>query len=340
MDVVIGVDPHKASHTAVALGDGEVELDRVEVRSGRNQLARLLAWAEPFPQRRWAIEGAEGLGFLLAQQLVAADQAVVDVPATLAARTRLLGNGRTNKNDPNDALSVAVTALRHRELRPVATAGYSELLRLLAKRHIDLSNQRTRLVARLHALATELSPGGIAKKLNSTDAAKFLAVVTPSDAVSRLRWDLIAELADDIARIEAQSKQSERRIRDAVRASGTTVTDIYGIGPVIAAMLIGNTGDIGRFANRDRYAAYNGSAPVEFSSGGRVVHRVSERGNRTLNHALHLAAMCQLRQPHSDGRAYFDRRVAEGKTNKEAIRALKRQISNTVYRHLVDDTRH
>ena len=114
MDVIIGIDPHKASHTAVAVGDGEVELARLQVRSGRNQVGRLLAWAEPFASRRWAVEGAEGLGFLLAQQLVAADQDVVDVPATLAARTRLLGNGRSNKNDPNDALSVAVTVLRHR----------------------------------------------------------------------------------------------------------------------------------------------------------------------------------------------------------------------------------
>ena len=102
-------------------------------------------------------------------------------------------------------------------------------------------------------------------------------------------------------------------------------------------MLIGFSGDISRFANRDRYAAYNGTAPVEFSSGGRTVHLLSTRGNRNINHALHLAAVCQLRHPHSDGRAYFDRRVAEGKTNKEALRALKRQISNTVYRHLVAD---
>ena len=105
-------------------------------------------------------------------------------------------------------------------------------------------------------------------------------------------------------------------------------------------MLIGYTGDIARFANRDRYAAYNGTAPVEFSSGGRTVHRVSQRGNRQLNHALHMAAICQLRQPHSEGRAYFDRRVAEGKTKKEAIRALKRQISNAVYRQLVADAPH
>jgi transposase len=104
-------------------------------------------------------------------------------------------------------------------------------------------------------------------------------------------------------------------------------------------MLIGYTGDISRFANRNSYAAYNGTAPVEFSSGGRTVHRLSERGNRQLNHAIHMAAICQLRQPHSDGRAYFERRVKEGKTNKEAIRALKRQISNAVYRQLVVDAR-
>ena len=340
MDVIIGIDPHKASHTAVALGDGEVELARLQLRSGRSQLSRLLAWAAPFDRRRWAIEGAEGLGFLLAQQLLAADEVVVDVPATLAARTRLLGSGRSSKNDSNDALSVAVTALRHRELRAVVPAASCELLRLLAKRHLDLSNQRTRLVSRLHALARELSPGGIAKELNSTDAAKFLATVTPTDPVAQLRKDLLAELAADIAGIEAQIKQSRRRIRDAVRASGTTVTEVFGVGPVIAAMLIGNSGDMSRFANRDRYAAYNGTAPTEFSSGGRTVHRVSRRGNRTLNHALHLAAMIQLRQRHSDGRAYYERRLADGKTGKEAIRALKRQLSNIVYRHLVTDGIH
>ena len=104
-------------------------------------------------------------------------------------------------------------------------------------------------------------------------------------------------------------------------------------------MLIGHTGDITRFRDRDHYAAYHGTAPVEFSSGGRTVHRLSKRGNRKLNHALHMAAICQLRQPHSDGRAYVDRKVKDGKTKKEAIRALKRQISNAVYRHLLADAR-
>jgi transposase len=279
-----------------------------------------------------AVEAAEGLGFLLAQQLVAADQLVVDVPATLAARTRVLGSGRSNKNDPNDALSVAVTAFRHRDLRAVVSTGSCEMLRLLAKRHFDLSNQRTRIVSRL-----PLSPGGIAKELNSTDAAKFLATLSPTDPVAQLRRDLLAELAAAIAGIEAQIKQSRRRIRIAVAASGTTLTEVFGVGPVIAAMLIGNSGDMARFANRDRYAAYTGTAPTEFSSGGRTVHRLSRRGNRTLNHAVHLAAMIQLRHRHSAGRAYYERRLAEGKTGKEATRALKRQLSNVAYRHLVTD---
>ena len=127
MQVIIGIDPHKASHTAVAVSGDEDELARLKVRTSRGQVDKLLAWAAPFPSRLWAIEGAEGLGFLLAQQLVTAGEAVVDVPATLAARTRVLGSGRSNKNDPNDALSV-VTALRTRDLRRVKSVGNSEVL--------------------------------------------------------------------------------------------------------------------------------------------------------------------------------------------------------------------
>lgn len=337
MQVIIGVDPHKGSHTAVAISAGEDELDHKKVRACRTQVDQLLTWAEPFPTRTWAIEGADGMGYLLAQQLVAAGEHVLNVPATLAARTRLLGSGRTSKSDPNDALSVAVTALRTTGLRQVQAVGHSEVLRLLAKRNKDLGNQRIRLVCRMHSLLIELDPGGITKEINASDVDRFLAEVSPATPAEQIRFELAAELLDDIRRLDEQLKASHKRIRTAVAASGTSVTDVFGVGPIIAAMLIGFSGDITRFGNRDRYAAYNGTAPVEFSSGGRTVHRLSTRGNRNLNHALHMAAICQLRQPHSDGRAYFDRRVAEGKTTKEALRALKRQISNTVYRHLVAD---
>jgi len=148
MLVIIGIEPHKATHTAVAIGDSEDELSRLKVRATRDQVAKLLTWAAPFPSRLWAVEGAEGLGFLLAQQLVTAGETVVDVPATLAARTRVLGSGRSNKNDPNDAMSVEVTALRSRGLRRVQSVGNSEVLRLLAKRNADIGRQRSRVVSR------------------------------------------------------------------------------------------------------------------------------------------------------------------------------------------------
>ena len=118
-------------------------------------------------------------------------------------------------------------------------------------------------------------------------------------------------------RLDAQLKESHRRIRLAVKASGTTLTNLFGVGPIIACYLIGYTGDVGRFTSRDQFAAYNGTAPVERSSGGRVVHRLSQRGNRRLNHALHLAAVCQIRQPHSDGRAYFDARSPTARPRKK-----------------------
>jgi transposase len=337
MQVVIGVDPHKASHTAVAIDTNERPLDRKKVRAARTQIEHLLAWAEPFPARTWAIEGADGMGYLLAQQLVASGEHVVNVPATLASRTRLLGTGRTNKSDPNDALSVAVAALRTSGLRQVRPVGHGEVLRLLAKRNTDIGDHRCRVVARLHALLLELDPGGIAKEINASDVDRFLAEVHPTTPAEQVRYDLAAELLDDIRRLDEQLKASHKRIRTAVAASGTSLTDVFGIGPIIAAMLIGYSGDIARFDNADRYASYNGTAPVEFSSGGRTVHRLSTRGNRNLNHALHMAAICQLRHPGSEGRTYFDRHVAEGKTKKEAIRVLKRKISNTVYRHLVAD---
>lgn len=339
MKVIIGVDPHKATHQAVAVDDSETEIGRISVRATRNQTERLLTWSGPFAERVWAIEGAGGLGYLLAQQLVDAGETVVDVPATLAARTRVLTSGRSNKTDPNDAWSVAITALRNDMVRRVEPASHTEVLRLLAKRNTDIGNQRCRLVSRLHSLLVELAAGGIAKEINASDVDCFLAEVAPTTPSEQTRYDLVVELLDDIRRLDGQLKTSHRRIRVAITASATTVTELFGFGPIIAAALIGYTGDIGRFRDRDHYAAYNGTAPVEFSSGGRTVHRLSQRGNRKLNHAIHMAAICQLRQPHSAGRAYFDRKVADGKTKKEAIRALKRQISNAVYRQLLTDAR-
>ena len=134
------------------------------MRATRNQTERLLAWSAPFAERVWAVEGAGGLGYLLGQQLVDAGETVVDVPATLAARTRVLASGRSNKTDPNDAWSVAITALRHETLCRVEPASHTEVLRLLAKRNTDIGNQRCRLVSRLHSLLVELALAGSPRK--------------------------------------------------------------------------------------------------------------------------------------------------------------------------------
>ena len=187
----------------------------------------------------------------------------------------------------------------------------------------------------------ELVAGGIAKEVVVSQAFALLEGLEPAGAVGRERHRLALELVDDIARYDEQRKESNGRIRAAVAASGTTLTEIFGIGDVIAATLIGHTGDVTRFANEDKFAAYNGTAPVEWSSGNpkKPTHRLSRRGNRTMNHALHIAAVTQLRHAHSPGRGFYDRKRAEGHTTKTAIRALKRRISNVVYRHLIADAR-
>jgi transposase len=332
---MIGVDPHKATHTAVAVDGSEQELDRVRVRATRRQLEQLRKWATPYSERVWAIESAGGLGYLLAQQLIAAGERVVDVPATLASRVRLLGTGRSDKNDPNDARSVAIAALRAPRLAEVQPADHAAVLRLLAKRNLDLGRERNRTANRLHVMLTELVPGGVAKELTISRAVALLEAAKPATAVDQARHEMACELVDDLRQLEAKKKEMKRRMAAAVAASGTSVTDVFCVGPVVACLVLGYTGDVTR---RHHFAAYNGTAPVEMSSAGRRVHRLSRRGNRTLNYAIHMAAVGQIRQPHSDGRAYYDRKVKEGKTNREALRALKRRVSDAIYRQLLIDT--
>jgi transposase len=268
--MMIGIDPHKGSHTAVVIDRDEAQLAKLQVRASRRQLDQLLEWAAPFEARTWAIESAGGLGYLLAQQLVAAGEHVLDVPATLAARVRVLGTGRSNKNDPNDALSVAVAALRAPRLAPVTRADHAGVLRLVAKRNTDLGRARNRTACRLHALLTELVPGGIPNEINAASAERLLASLKPVGPVERARHALGLEHLDDLRRLDGQMRASKTRIADAIAASGTSLTELFGVGPVVAAMLIGYTGDVDRFRNRDHFAAYTGTAPIEVSSGGRI----------------------------------------------------------------------
>jgi transposase len=335
--VMIGVDPHKGSHTAVALGVDEAMLGQVRVRASAAQARRLLTWAAAWPTRTWAVEGAGGLGHLLAQELVAAGERVLDVQPKLAARVRLLAAGAVNKNDPNDARSVAIVALRSPSCLPVRPDDHAAVLKIWAKRHRDLSRTRNQVACRLHAALCELVPGGLAKEIYADQAEQVLAGAEPCGAVARARAELAAELVADLRRVDALLLETKKKLAVAVRASGTSLTEVFGVGPVIAATVIGDVRDVSRFRNRDRFAAYNGTAPIEVSSGNRIIHRLSRRGNRRLNHAIHMAAITQIRHKHSDGHAYYDKKIAEGKTPKEALRALKRQVSDAIYRCLKAD---
>ncbi|HET6951870.1 MAG TPA: IS110 family transposase [Acidimicrobiales bacterium] len=334
---IIGVDPHKASHTAAVLDRDEQLVGEVRVRADRSQRDRLLEFAAPFQPRTWAIEGATGTGALLAQQLVAVGEAVVDVPPKLSARVRLLATERSDKTDAFDARSAAVVALRHRSLRPVAAEDHAAVLRVLAKRHHDLAAQRTRVVCRLHAVLCQLVEGGLTRDLTANKAAAVLRRIRAGTAVAAERRRLAVELLSELRRVDTELTSLRHRTRDAVAASSTTVTEIFGVGPTMAAYLIGYSGDIRRFPTAGHYARYNGTAPIEASSGERIRHRLNPRGNRQLNHALHIAAVTQIRNK-TPGRAYYDHKLAEGKTRKEALRALKRRISDAAYRQLLADT--
>jgi transposase len=336
---VIGIDPHKASHTAAVLDRDEELCGELRVEAGGRQRDQLLAFAGPFMPRTWAIEAATGWGALLAQQLVAAGETVLDVPPALSARARLLDGASNSKTDRYDARSAAIVALRHRRLRVVHPVDHQAVLRLLADRHRDLNHLRTQAICRLHALLCQLIAGGLPRRLTATAAAAGLRKVRATGPVDIERKAMANELLTDVRRLDNQIKAIKARIATAVTTAGTTVTDIYGVGPVVAAIILGHTGDIGRFPTAGHYARYNGTAPIEASSGPRTRHRLNPRGNRQLNHALHMAAVTQVRND-TPGRAYYLRKQAEGKTRKEALRALKRRISNAVYRHLVADARH
>jgi len=338
MVTTIGIDPHKATHTAVAINGSEMVLGELTVPADRYQTEKLIDWAGELDGggRVWAVEAAGGLGYLLSQQLIAHGEHVVDVPPVLASRVRLLGSGRSDKNDPNDARSVAIAALRQPGLAVVRPEDHTQVLRMLAKRHLELTGLRTQAVSRLHAVLMLLRPGGMGQRLSADKASRMLQGLRNLDVIGEQRRIMAKAHLGDIRRLDREIKANKTLIRTAVAATDTTVTGIYGVGPIVAAFLIGYTADIDRFASADHYAAYNGTAPVEVSSGGKKRHRLSMRGNRVLNHAIHMAAVTQIRHD-TPGRVYYDKKQAEGKTRKEALRALKRRVSDVVYQRLVAD---
>jgi transposase len=339
MKVLIGVDPHKTSVAVAAVDEAAGELlERASFPQDRAGLSAIERWATRFPERRWAMENARGLGRHLAGRLVAAGESVVDVPPKLAARVRVLSTGNARKNDGLDALATALAASRKCRLAAVDPEAASETLRLLSERREDLVAERTRALNRLHGLLRDLVPGGVAGKLSADRAASILRGIRPQGASARLRRRLASEILHDVRTLDRKIADLNGRIEAEVEASGTTLTQIFGVGPILAARILGTVGDVSRFPTKAHFASYAGTAPVEASSGEVVRHRLSLAGNRKLNYALHMVATSQARSD-APGGVYYRKKIAEGKSRKEALRCLKRRISDAVFRSLTADLR-
>ena len=334
--VIIGVDPHKLSATIEIVDSQEKLLGSGRFTTDQAGYSAMRAYARNWPERVWAVEGANGAGRPLAQRLLEAGEHVVDVPAKLAARIRLFDTGHNRKTDALDAHSIAVVAVRTKTLRVLKIDGELEAMRMLTDRREALTRRRVQTVNRLQALLAELTPGQAKKDITPLQAKAILASVRPRDIAGKTRRRIAAEELAELIAVDAKMKKATAELKTMVLARGSRLMDIHGVGPVVAARILADVGDIARFADRNRFASWTGTAPLDASSGEQNRHRLSRAGNRRINHMLHIAAVTQLRL-NTEGRAYYRRKRAAGKKPMEAMRCLKRRISDVVYRQLVAD---
>jgi transposase len=338
MKVFIGVDPHKLSVTIEVVDDHETVLATGRFRTDNAGYTSMLKHVAAWPERVWAVEGSNGAGRPLAQRLLAAGEHVVDVPAKLAARVRLFDTGHNRKTDAHDAHAVAVVAVRTEGLRVLSYDEELEALRMLADRREELTRQRVQTVNRLQRLLAELTPGKAKKDITAPQAKAILSSVRPRDVVGKTRRRLAAEQLTELVAVEKKIKALTKELKAMVIARGSTLMELPGVGPVVAARILADVADVARFADRNRFASWTGTAPLDASSGEQIRHRLSRAGNRKMNHMLHIAAATQVRLD-TEGRRYYRRKLAEGKTRMEAMRCLKRRISDAVYRQLLADAR-
>jgi transposase len=336
--VVIGVDPHKRSATIEIMNHREKAVGKGHFGTDRDGYQAMLAAGRKHADRIWAVEGCSGIGRHVAQRLVADGEIVLDVPAKLSARAGVFATGQGRKTDPVDAHSVAVAALRTDNLRQVTTDDTTVALRLLVDRRELLGRTRTETVSRLHHLLLELVPGGAKKFLSAQQARALLNTVRPRDVVGKTRRWLASELIHELVVIDKKIKIADAELTELVKTTGSTLQELTGIGPSGSARLLGDIGDISRFASRGHFAPWNGTAPIDASSGDQNRHRLSRAGNRRINRVLHIMAVVQLRRD-TEGRRYYRHKLAAGKTPMEAMRALKRRLSDIVYRRMAADAK-
>lgn len=304
--------------------------------------ADLLAAGPRHPERVWAVEGCNGIGKHIAHRLVHDGEVVVDVPPKLSAQVRVFATGNGRKTDPVDARSVALAALyapADPGLQKVAVDDDLVVMVLLVDRRDELGRARTQTINRLHRLhrlLLELFPGGAKQFLSAPQARALIATTKPRDLVGKTRRRLAVELVGELEAIDRKIKTAEKDLAALVTERGSTLMELTGIGPTGVARLLADIGDIHRFRDKDRFASWNGTAPLEASSGAQQRHRLSRAGNRRINRTLHIMAVVQLRNP-TPGRQFYDARQSRGTGSMMAMRALKRRLSNVVYARMRAD---
>lgn len=290
--IVIGIDPHKSTHTATAVDSTtNTDLGSIRINASFDDYAQLMTWSKQWPDRIWAVENASGLGHHLTQWLISRGEAVVDVPSTATARVRELSRGGRRKNDRIDAAAAACVAFSQGDFRPVTPEGHTDVLRILDERRVDLVKQNGRLVNQLHALLRELFPGGMEREFDTEDAAGKLKAFLPETTADAMRKNVALDIVGDLRRIRFQIEDITTRIKTELSASGTKLLKIPGVGIVTAARILARTGDPTRFSNEAAFANYSGTAPIEVASADKQRHRLSRSGDRTLNSAIHIVAV-------------------------------------------------
>jgi transposase len=335
--VTLGIDAHKRTHTVVAVDDAGRELGaRTTTATTTADHLDLLRWAQRFGgERRWAVEDCRHLSRRLEADLLAAGEQIARVPPKLMAHAR--DAARTyGKSDPIDALAVARAALRYPDLPIAQLDGPARELRLLVDHREDLVSERTRCINRLRWHLHELDPAWdpTARSLTSYKNIDAVAgrLVGIEGMVPRIASEIIAQVRD----LTIRERALEREITERVQTLAPRLLTVVGVGALTAAKIVAEVADVRRFKSKDAFARHNGTAPLPVWSGNRERHRLSRTGNRQLNAAIHRIAITQARC-HDGAKAYLQRRHEHGNTKTEALRALKRRLSDVVFRALFED---
>jgi transposase len=336
----IGVDAHSQVHVAAAVDpQGRVIAERTITASVR-ELSEFVGWVQTLPApRQVAVEGAKGYGRTLTQLLLAAGETVVDVPTNLTAEGRRRSR-RPGKDDEGDAVVIARVALREPDLPRMDTAHLDADLQLLVGARDQLVDEQARVRNRLHALLLGLIAGHrqvTGALISQTALARARSLALKGRGHDPIRAKLALAAIRRLHAITAEVKAVEADIATALQLRPHQhLMAIPGVGPLVAAKILGETHDVRHFRSAAAFAAHAGAAPVPASSGNTHRHRLTRGGNRQLNRALFTIAMVQARW-HPEARAYLAKKRGEGKTAAEARRCLKRHLAGVVYRAMLHD---